>query len=211
MDSTDSTLAPSTVAWWLATVVWAALIFHLSTPAFGADRSIPILAHLLTLFDLSVSHTTLDILDTFIRKLAHLTEYAIFALLLYRSSLGSRSLPAARCLLPAGSQPAASCPPGQSPLRGGAPLPAASRSQWRPHLAFCCVVIAALYSATDEYHQSFAPNRVPSTFDCLIDTTGAAVGMLIAYFSVRVSSRRTSLILQKQLNHGNVKSALAKT
>ncbi len=149
----------STVAWWLATVAWAGLIFHLSTPSFGADRSIPILARLLALFDLSVSQTTLDLLDTIIRKLAHLTEYAIFALLLYRSCYGSTTLPAASCPLP-------------------------TRCGWRPRLTFWCVVIAALYSVTDEYHQSFTPNRVPSALDCVIDTTGATVGMLIAYCAV---------------------------
>ena len=108
-----------------------------------------ILGRLLALFDVSVSHTTLDLLDTFIRKLAHLTEYAIFALLLYRSCRGRNS------------------------------------SGWRPRLAFWCVVTAALYSVTDEYHQSFTPNRVPSALDCVIDITGAAVGMLLAYCAVR--------------------------
>jgi VanZ family protein len=137
----------STVAWWLATAAWAALIFHLSTPAFGADRSIPILGRLLAFFDVSLSHTTLDLLDTFIRKLAHLTEYAIFVLLLYRSCLGRRP--------------------------GG----------WRSGIALSCVVIVALYSVTDEYHQSFTANRVPSAVDCAIDTTGAAIGMLLVYFS----------------------------
>jgi VanZ family protein len=148
----------STAGWWLATAAWAALIFHLSTPAFGADRSIPILARLLPLFDVSVSHTTLDLLDTFIRKLAHLTEYAILALLLYRSCLGR------------------------------------NRKRWDPRLASWCVVIAALYSMTDEYHQSFASNRGASALDCVLDITGAAAGMLLAYVSVPFSGRNARVI-----------------
>jgi VanZ family protein len=153
----------STAAWWLATAVWAALIFYLSTPAFGAHRSIPLLARLLALFHVSVSHTTLDVLDSSIRTLAHLTEYAILAVLLYRSFRGR------------------------------------NRYAWSPGLALCCVVIAALYSVTDEYHQSFTSTRGPSAFDCVLDTTGAATGMLLAYFAVRFSSRQAALIRRSRL------------
>jgi VanZ family protein len=184
----------STIAWWLATVAWAALIFHLSTPAFGADRSIPILGGLLAFLYVSLSHTTLDLLDTFIRKLAHLTEYAIFALLLYRSCRGSTTLPAA------GGLPRESA----APLSRGR-LPA--RCGWRPGVAFWCIVIATLYSATDEYHQSFTPNRVPSALDCVIDTTGAAVGMLLTYFAVRFSSSRTSPVPRQHYKREDAKAA----
>lgn len=148
----------STVGWCLATLAWAAYIFYLSTSAFGADRSIPLLARLLALLDLSVSHTTLNFFNSFIRTLAHLTEYAILALLVYRT-WGGRN-----------------------------------RCGWRPHLAFWCVAIAALYSVTDEYHQSLTPTRVASAFDCAIDITGAAFGMLLANVVVRFSSRRTSTV-----------------
>ncbi len=147
--SPQTRIVPSTLTLWLATTAWAALIFHLSTPAFGADRSIPLLARLLAFFDLSVSNTTLRLLNSFLRTLAHLTEYSILALLVYRSCHGRR------------------------------------RFGWRPNLAFWCIMIASLYSVTDEYHQSFTSNRGPAAFDCVIDTTGAAVGMLLAYFGVR--------------------------
>ena len=167
-------LAVRTVGWWLATVAWAALIFYLSTPAFAAHRSLPLLARLLAFFDVSLSPTTLGVLNSFIRTLAHLTEYAIFALLLYRSCRGSTTLPAAGCLLPA-------------------------RCGWRPRLAFWCIVIAAVYSVTDEYHQSFTSTRGPSAFDCVLDTTGAATGMLVAYFAVRFSSRQAPLIRRSRL------------
>jgi VanZ family protein len=146
----------STIAWWLATLGWAALIFYLSTPPFGAHRSVPILARLLAFFDLSLSDTTLHVLDSFIRTLAHLTEYAVLALLLYRSCRGRTG-------------------PG-----------------WSARLAFWCVGIAALYAVTDEYHQSFSSTRGASALDCVLDTVGAALGMLVAYFWARVSRRRTN-------------------
>lgn len=40
-------------------------------------------------------------------------------------------------------------------------------------------VFAILYSATDEYHQSFVPGRHPSALDMLIDTVGATTALLI--------------------------------
>jgi len=53
--------------------------------------------------------------------------------------------------------------------------------EWRPRLALRSVVIAGLYSLTDEYHQSFVASRTPSLVDCGIDTTGAMVGMLMVW------------------------------
>lgn len=41
-------------------------------------------------------------------------------------------------------------------------------------------VMAVLYSATDEFHQSFIPGRQPAATDILIDALGAAVALLLA-------------------------------
>ena len=69
--------------WWLMTLAWAAEIFYLSTSTFSGGFSQSLLAQLLTTLHLNVSLETLDLLDSIFRKLAHLTEYAIFGLLLY--------------------------------------------------------------------------------------------------------------------------------
>jgi VanZ family protein len=66
--------------------------------------------------------------------------------------------------------------------------------RWRPRRAFACVLLAALYSLTDEYHQIFVPGRTPTVVDSGIDTTGALLGMVIVYlddrFSALLRSRR---------------------
>ena len=40
--------------------------------------------------------------------------------------------------------------------------------------------LAVLYSATDEFHQSFTPGRTPAVTDVLIDSVGAAVALFLA-------------------------------
>lgn len=40
------------------------------------------------------------------------------------------------------------------------------------------LLVAALYAATDEFHQSFVPSRDAAVADVLLDTAGAALGLL---------------------------------
>ena len=78
-------MAPRMLFWWLVTLAWAAEIFYLSTPTFSGSFSQSLLTQFLDSLHLSVSPDILDLLDSMLRKFAHLTEYAIFGLLLYGS------------------------------------------------------------------------------------------------------------------------------
>lgn len=60
-----------------------------------------------------------------------------------------------------------------------------------------CIFICFIYSITDEIHQIFVPNRTPLFKDCLIDTSGAIVGCLIAFIIISVSK------ILKQINRSN--------
>lgn len=57
---------------------------------------------------------------------------------------------------------------------------------WKP--ALLAVGISAAYAAGDEFHQSFVPSRGASVRDVMIDSCGAAMGMLVLW--VFVSRRR---------------------
>ena len=46
-------------------------------------------------------------------------------------------------------------------------------------------VIAAGYSALDEFHQSFVPSRTASPWDSLLDTTAAAVAQIALWLWFR--------------------------
>jgi VanZ family protein len=125
------------------TVVWAGLIFYLSTAGFGASFTRWLLYLILDLLHTTVSPHTFEVLHLCLRKLAHMTEYGIFSLLIYASSLDAVDF------------------------------------EWRPRLALRGIVVAALYSLTDEYHQSFVVGRTPSIVDCGIDTVGASLATLV--------------------------------
>jgi len=74
---------PFLVLWWAITLAWAGVIFLLSTHSFGSDYTQSFLARLLASVHLGLSHSTLHNLNVAIRKLAHLSEYALLALFLY--------------------------------------------------------------------------------------------------------------------------------
>jgi VanZ family protein len=56
-------------------------------------------------------------------------------------------------------------------------------SDWSKRTGLWALLIAAVYSLSDEFHQMFVPGRGPSLFDSGIDTGGAFLGILIVYAS----------------------------
>lgn len=74
---------------WLLTVIWAILIFQLSSETFGASFTAWMLEQALRILRLHLLPDTFNALHNLIRKLAHFTEYAIFSLFLYDALEGS--------------------------------------------------------------------------------------------------------------------------
>jgi len=56
---------------------------------------------------------------------------------------------------------------------------------WNTRSAVSAVVVAGLFSLTDEYHQSFVPGRTASIKDCGLDTFGALLAMALLYVGRR--------------------------
>jgi VanZ family protein len=71
--------------WWLPVIIWAGVIFYMSTRTFGAAFSNRLLGDILAILHLEVSLHTFYFLATGFRKLGHFTEYAIFAIFLYHA------------------------------------------------------------------------------------------------------------------------------
>jgi VanZ family protein len=70
-------------AWWPA-LVWAGVIFSLSTDTFSSEHTASVLEPILRWMVRSLTEEQFDGIHYFIRKSAHFTEYFIFCVLLYR-------------------------------------------------------------------------------------------------------------------------------
>ena len=137
---------------WAPVVLWAAVIFALS--------SIPSL------------NSGLGGWDYVLRKAAHMTEYAILFVLLWRA-LGSErpALALAFAYLT------------EYAILGALLL----RALGRVAPAF---LLGVAYAVTDEIHQHFVRGRHASPFDVAFDAAGVALGLLVA-LSVQSNRART--------------------
>jgi VanZ family protein len=82
---------------------------------------------------------------------------------------------------------------GALTLRAIAPYRSVSFAQKRWRLAGAALALAALYAASDEYHQSFVPSRGASVEDVLIDTCGACLGIGIVLLWRKRHDKKESL------------------
>jgi VanZ family protein len=130
--------------YWLPVVLWMALIFGFSTDAGAPRNSSRIIGPLLRWLDPEISDATVQAIQLAVRKTAHVTEYAILVLLVWRAR--------------------------RQPVRGDS-------RPWRWNDAVVAFVVAALFAASDEWHQSFVPSREGQWSDVAIDSVGAAMGL----------------------------------
>ena len=64
------------------------------------------------------------------------------------------------------------------PVRGGA-------RPWSWRIAGLALAAVVIYAATDEWHQSFVPNRTGAVRDVVIDTTGGVAGLGVVWLLAR--------------------------
>jgi VanZ family protein len=76
--------------YWLPVIVWMGLIFVGSTDVLSAEHTSRFLVPFLRWFDPRISPAALVATQTLIRKLGHLTEYAILAALFWRALRGTQ-------------------------------------------------------------------------------------------------------------------------
>ena len=129
---------------WGLALLWMAVIFAFSnqansgafTEAYLQDANVPI------------------------RKLAHMFEFAVLAVL-YQAAL-------------AGSLISAREPEIKTKLQ------AKFQTYW------LALALAVLYALSDEFHQAFVPGRSASLFDAGVDATGALIGLTCVYWLRRI-------------------------
>lgn len=55
------------------------------------------------------------------------------------------------------------------------------------------LLTAACYAATDEFHQLFVPGRSGQVTDVMIDTCGAAIGLLLVFLIWTIRQRKSEI------------------
>jgi len=135
----------SILSYWLPLLVWMSVIFTASGDRMSFQHSSRIIGPFMHWLLPRLSDEAIHAVVAAIRKGAHLTEYAVLALLLWRAL--------------------------RKPAEPNAPA-------WRWSEAALALALAALYAASDEFHQTFVPSRQGSVWDVLLDTAGAAIGLL---------------------------------
>jgi VanZ family protein len=73
------------IKYWLPVLLWLALIFIGSTDLMSAEHTSRIIGPILRWFNPGVSAETIARVQFFVRKVGHLTEYAILAILIWRA------------------------------------------------------------------------------------------------------------------------------
>lgn len=131
--------------YWLPVLIWMLMIFSASTDAMSTRRTSRIIGPLLRWLKPDISEAAIYRVQYVARKGAHMTEYAVLALLLWRA----RRKPARQDLRP-----------------------------WRWAQAGFAFGLAALYAASDEFHQSWVPSREGRVADVFLDVAGAGLGLL---------------------------------
>ncbi|MGO8929209.1 MAG: VanZ family protein [Limisphaerales bacterium] len=133
------------IKYWLPLLVWMVVIFSASSDRASFQRSSRIIGPVVRWLFPHLSDNAVHAVVVTARKCAHLTEFAVLALLLWRALHKSsrRTVPS-----------------------------------WRWSEAGLALALAALYAASDEFHQTFVPSRQGSVWDVLLDTAGAAIGLL---------------------------------
>ena len=131
--------------YWLPVLIWMIVIFSASGDRGSVRHSSRIIEPIVRWLFPHVQDETVRAVVYYVRKTAHVTEYAILAILLWRALV--------------------------KPVRGQA-------RTWSWKTVGVVLLAAFLYAASDEFHQSFVPNREGRPMDVLIDTFGGALGLL---------------------------------
>lgn len=131
--------------YWLPVIVWMGLIFSASGDKRSAQHSSRIIGPIVRWLFPQLAEESVELIVFLIRKCAHLTEYALLALLVWRAL--------------------------RKPVRRD-PRP------WLWREAGWTLLFCALYAASDEFHQSFIPQRQGRFHDVVIDSVGAGAGLL---------------------------------
>lgn len=141
---------------WVPVIVWMLVIFTASTDLMSSEHTSRFIGPFLRWLVPDISPASILAVQFFVRKMAHLTEYAVLGALLFRALRRTWIEPFGKTL------------------------------------AALALVAAASCAAADEFHQSFVATRTGSPYDVLIDSCGAAIGVLAFWWFTNRKARAVS-------------------
>jgi VanZ family protein len=140
-------------------LVWIGVIFFLSSGQGASTRTSLIIRPILEFLFPNASFETISFYHGIIRKLAHLTEYAVLGFLASRAFFRTTVL--------------------------------------RKHFWWMAILLVVLVASSDEFNQSFNPDRTSSPVDVLIDLTGGAIAVSLFYLWTKRRDRKPSSSLSR--------------
>jgi len=75
--------------YWLPPILWMGFIFWMSTGTFSSEHTSPMVGKILSFLVPGISSEAAELIHLIIRKAAHVTEYFILGLLIFRAFRGS--------------------------------------------------------------------------------------------------------------------------
>lgn len=153
---------------WALVILWMAVIFSLSAQPAAAsnDLSRGLTALIIDFIQkiMPMVNLTLNDFNHYVRKNAHFIAYFLLGFLVIHALMVGE-------------------PAEDLKVRGSA----AYRRRW-----LLAVLISVSYAISDEVHQLFVPGRGGQVKDVLIDSGGAATGILVYVWGRRLMSRLIS-------------------
>ena len=143
------------------------LIFTASGDSASVQHSSRLIGPILHWLFPNISTEASDFIILCVRKCAHLTEYAVLSLLVWRALHNATAQSSTLDVT----------------VTGDRALVASKRGtgEWNRMHAALSVLTVLLYAATDELHQYFVANRNASVRDVCIDTLGGLMGILLLW------------------------------
>ena len=147
--------------YWLPPLLWMGLIFWFSTDRFSGAATGSRFEEIVGWLAPWIEAGGRARLHYLFRKLGHLTEYALLAILWMRAL----QAPSAKDQTGLGRTGSGQAEPGKL-------------NRWQ-NRALVVMLIVAGYALLDEWHQTFTVNRTGSIRDSAIDTLGGVLGLLL--------------------------------
>jgi VanZ family protein len=138
-------------------LLWMLFIFLASTAQLSASNTSRIIRPLLLWLYPGISEENLAFAHFIVRKLGHLTEYAILGLLAARAFIKS------------------------------------SHQLLRRRWFLSALLLVIIYALSDEFHQSFVPERTGTIYDSFIDITGGFIALLLLLIRRKIKRKGREL------------------